>query len=75
MGLETKAAETIDTLRAQNQQLRDAIDRAEDRIGNLLATLRLPLPDQLHVRGLRETLPDIRAELQAAVGTTSSEEG
>lgn len=75
MDLETRAAETIDTLRTENLRLRDAIGRAEDRIGNVLGALALPLPDRLQVEGLRETLPDIRAELQAAVGTTSNEEG
>jgi len=38
---------------------------AIDRVDNMLASLFLPLPTEMHVEQFRKTLPEIVAELKA----------
>lgn len=51
-------------------KLRDALERAADRIENLLCALDLPLPDRLHLQGLRGALPEIRDEIRSTLEST-----
>lgn len=44
-------------------ELLGAVGCALDRIDNLLAALKLPFPQDIHLRGLRSALPEIREEL------------
>ncbi len=49
----------------------ESVETAVERLDNLLAALNLPLPDRLHLKALREVLPEIRAELRAALPADS----
>lgn len=43
----------------------DAIAEQIDRLDNLAAALDLPMPATVHVSALRESLPELIAELKA----------
>lgn len=43
----------------------DEIAEQIDRLENMAAGLDLPLPDRIHVQALRESLPEVIAELKA----------
>jgi hypothetical protein len=47
------------------------IATAADRLDSLIAAMSLPVPAATHLEGLRGTLPDIVAELRAALGGAS----
>lgn len=51
----------------------EAIGEVADTIDNLIAALGMPLPDKLHVKGLRESLPEISATLKRIVVEVSGE--
>jgi hypothetical protein len=51
--------------------LREAAGVAADRIDSLIAALSLTVPPATHLEGLRGALPDIVAELRAALGGDS----
>ena len=44
----------------------DEIAEIIERLDNISASLSLPVPDQIHVAALRESLPEIRDELKSA---------
>ena len=52
----------------KERAMRDAIERAIERLDNLIAAMRLPIPDSIHVTALRGSLPDIRRELAESIG-------
>jgi len=43
----------------------DKIAEAIDSLSNIIAALSLPVPDKIHVEGLRGTLPEIRDKIKA----------
>ncbi|HAM55619.1 MAG TPA: hypothetical protein DCQ64_09505 [Candidatus Rokubacteria bacterium] len=49
-----------------SEDLLEVTGRAADRIDSLLAALTLPLPQEIHLAGLRAALPEIRNDLNAA---------
>lgn len=48
-------------------QMHEACGHAVDRLENLLAAMKLPLPPRLHLEGLSGNLESIRDELRAAL--------
>lgn len=50
------------------KRLSDAIARAADRLDNLVHALALPVSPDIHLQGIRGTLPEIRDELFRAIG-------
>lgn len=48
------------------EQAREDLGQAIDRVENLAAALRMPLPDALHVAALRSALPEAARNLKAA---------
>lgn len=54
-------------LLAENERLREALGCARDSIENLEAAMRLPLPPEIHLEGLRGSLAQIRAEIVRAL--------
>lgn len=51
-----------------------ALGRVVDRLDNLIAALSLPLPDAIHVKAIRGSLPSVRKELAEAIGYSDDEE-
>lgn len=45
----------------------ERVGLALDRLDNLAAALSLPLPASIHVDALRNSLPEVAAELRAAL--------
>lgn len=52
----------------------DTLGRIVDRLDNLIAALSLPLPDAIHVKAIRGSLPSVRKELAEAIGYPDEEE-
>lgn len=44
----------------------DEIAEVVDTLDNLIAALSMPMPNDLHVKALRLSLPDVRDKLRAA---------
>jgi hypothetical protein len=59
--------ETCARLRQAGSALADRYEATIDRIENLLGALALPLPDRVHVQGIRALLPEIRDAARAAL--------
>lgn len=47
-------------------QAREDLGQAIDRVDSMAHTLSLPVPDSIHVAGLRAALPKAVSELKAA---------
>ncbi|SAK65500.1 hypothetical protein AWB80_03079 [Caballeronia pedi] len=43
----------------------DEIAEAIDTLDNLITALSMPMPDSLHVRALRESLPNVRDTIKS----------
>jgi hypothetical protein len=45
----------------------DQIGQVSDSIENLLFSLNLPIPPELHLKALKESLPELKKKLREAV--------
>lgn len=47
-----------------NEEQKEKIGEVVDRLENLIAALSMPIPDSIHVECLRESLPEVKEQLQ-----------
>lgn len=46
------------------EALGEAVGLVADQVDSLVHAMHLPIPDAMHVNALRESLPEVRAELR-----------
>lgn len=50
----------------EQEQALEELAEALERLENMTAALRIPMAAQFHVEALRESLPEVKAEIKAA---------
>lgn len=52
----------------------EQVGESVDTLDNLIGAMKLPLPGELHLKALRESLPDLREKLRNAYVQATGED-